>query len=62
MIKLTERQVLAVHEMMIKATGGAFGVRDMGLLNSSLNAPFQSFENKDVFPSLPAKRQRYAVL
>lgn len=55
MIKLTERQVLAVHEMMIKATGGAFGVRDMGLLNSSLNAPFQSFENKDVFPSLLAK-------
>ncbi len=31
MIRLTERQVLSVHEMMIKATGGLDGVHDMGI-------------------------------
>ena len=55
MIRLTERQVLSIHEMMIKATGGSGGVRDVGLLNSSLNAPFQSFGNKEVYPSLLSK-------
>lgn len=55
MIRLTEQQVLTAHEMMINATGGSFGVRDMGLLNSSLNAPFQSFENKEIYPSLLSK-------
>lgn len=55
MIRLTEQQVLSVHEMMIKATGGSSGVRDMNLLQSALNAPFQSFEDKDVYPSLLSK-------
>lgn len=55
MIRLTEQQALSVHEMMIKATGGSGGVRDMGLLQSALNAPFQAFEGKDVYPSLLSK-------
>ncbi|MCM1060661.1 MAG: type II toxin-antitoxin system death-on-curing family toxin [Eubacterium sp.] len=41
--------------MMINATGGLDGVRDMGLLQSSLNAPFQSFEGKEIYPSLLSK-------
>ncbi len=52
MIRLTEHQVLSVHEMMIKATGGSGEVRDMNLLQSALNAPFQAFEGKEVYPSL----------
>ena len=55
MIRLTEQQVLSVHEMMIKATGGSDGVRDMGLLQSALNAPFQAFGGKEVYPSLLSK-------
>lgn len=55
MIRLTERQVLSVHAMMIKATGGSDGMRDMGLLQSALNAPFQAFEGKEVYPSLLSK-------
>ncbi len=55
MIRLTEQQVLLVHEMMIKITGGSLGVRDMGLLESALNAPFQAFEGKEVYPSLLSK-------
>lgn len=55
MIRLTEHQVLSIHEMMIKATGGSGGVRDMNLLQSALNAPFQAFEGKEVYPSLLSK-------
>ena len=55
MIRLTERQVFSVHAMMIKATGGSDGMRDMGLLQSALNAPFQAFEGKEVYPSLLSK-------
>ena len=55
MIRLTERQVLSVNEMMIKAPGGSDGMRDMGLLHSALNAPFQAFEGKEVYPSLLLK-------
>ncbi len=50
MIRLTERQVLSVHEMMIKATGGLGGTRDMGLLQSALNAPFSHSEAMKFIP------------
>lgn len=55
MIRLTEQQVLSVHEMMIKATGGSDGVHDVSLLQSGLNAPFQAFDGKEVYPSLLSK-------
>lgn len=55
MIRLTEQQVLSVHEMMIKATGGSAGIRDTGLLQSALSSPFQAFEGNEVYPSLLSK-------
>lgn len=55
MIKLTEQQVLSVHETMLRTTGGSGGVRDIGLLRSALNAPFQAFGGEEVYPSLLSK-------
>lgn len=55
MIRLTEQQVLSVHAEMINATGGTDGTRDVGLLRSALNSPFQSFGGKEVYPSLLSK-------
>lgn len=52
MIILNKRQVLLLHSRLIAETGGIDGVRDDGLLESSLNAPFQSFGGIDVFPSI----------
>lgn len=52
MKKLSVEQVLAVHKMMIEKTGGSDGIRDAGLLESALNSPFQTFDGKDVYPSL----------
>lgn len=55
MIRLSEQQVISVHSAMIKATGGIDGVRDEKLLDSALNAPFQTFGGKELYPTLLAK-------
>lgn len=55
MIILTKHQVLLVHKMMIERTGGLDGVRDESLLDSALNAPFQTFDGKDIYPALLPK-------
>ena len=44
MIKLTKEQVISIHSSLIEATGGTDGVRDIGLLESALEAPFQTFD------------------
>ena len=58
MIKLTQNQILMLHSELISATGGTDGVRDFGLLSSALNAPFQQFENTDLFPTIQQKAAR----
>lgn len=55
MIRLTEQQILAVHSRMIEITGGSDGVRDRNLLDSALNAPFQTFDGKELYPALLSK-------
>lgn len=55
MIRLTEQQVLSVHSRMIEMTGGSDGVRDRSLLDSALNAPFQTFDGKEIYPALLSK-------
>ena len=58
MIKFTEKQVILLHEQIIKETGGETGLRDTSLLESALLSPFQSFNDKDLFPSIQAKAAR----
>ena len=43
---------------MIEATGGTDGVRDMGLLESALETPFQTFGGQDLYPALIQKAAR----
>ena len=38
-----EEAVIALHDDLVNETGGSVGVRNMGLLISALNAPFQTF-------------------
>lgn len=52
MKKLTKEQVLMIHSELIRETGGSDGLRDDGLLDSALNAPFQGFGDVNIFPSL----------
>lgn len=58
MIKLTIKQVMSIHSSLIEATGGTDGVRDIGLLESALEAPFQTFGGNDLYPTLIQKATR----
>ena len=58
MIRLSKRHILLIHEQLISETGGSYGLRDEGMLDSALNAPFQTFGGEDVYPSLQQKAAR----
>ena len=49
---LDKRQVQLLHQQLIEASGGSPGLRDEGLLESALSAPFQSFGETSAYPSL----------
>lgn len=55
---LTKRQILMLHQHLVEETGGSPGLRDEGLLESALNAPFQSFGDTSAYPSLQQKAAR----
>ena len=52
---LSQNQVLALHTALIQEFGGTDGVRDMGMLESALAAPFQAFGGEFLYPSVQAK-------
>ena len=58
MLRLTVKQVIKLHTQVVMATGGSDGIRDMGLLESAVNAPFQSFGGYDVYPTIYEKAAR----
>jgi len=53
MISLQE--VLGIHEILIQRTGGSFGVRDKGLLESALVRPLSTFDQKELYPTIEEK-------
>lgn len=55
MKRLTKRQILLLHEQLLQEFGGTPGVRDEGLLDSALSAPFQTFDGQSLYPSVQAK-------
>jgi death-on-curing protein len=58
MIIFSKNQLLSLHRELMAETGGLDGLRDDGMLDSALNAPFQSFDGEDVYPSLQQKAAR----
>ena len=58
MIKLTKEQILLLHTQLIETTGGSDGIRDLGLLESALESPFQSYSGEELYPSIQAKAAR----
>ena len=58
MIRLSKTQILLLHEQRIAETGGSSGLREEGMLDSALNAPFQTFGGEDAYPSLQQKAAR----
>ena len=58
MRKLTVKQIISMHTRLVMETGGSDGIRDEGLLESAVNAPFQSFGGYDVYPTIYEKAAR----
>lgn len=52
---LTKAQILLLHRELLRAFGGADGVRDDGLLESAIHAPFATFSGEPLYPSIQAK-------
>lgn len=55
---LNKRQILMLHQHLVDETGGSPGLRDEGLLDSALSAPFQVFGDTSAYPSLQQKAAR----
>ena len=60
MLFLTDDQIRLIHHNMIEETGGSDGIRDAGLLSSSAESPFQTFDGTDLYPTIFQKAARLA--
>lgn len=58
MIRITKEQAALLHSHLISETGGTDGIRDEGLLESAVAAPFQAFGDFETFPSVLQKAAR----
>ncbi len=55
---LIVEQVIELHSRLIQATGGLDGVRDAGLVESSLSSAFSSYFGIEKYPSIEEKAAR----
>lgn len=58
MKKLTKKQILMMHKQLVEQTGGSDKVLDYGLLDSALENPFQTFDGKELYPTIQEKAAR----
>ena len=52
---LSKNEILYLHHRLIEMYGGEDGIRDEGMLDSAINSPFQTFDGKDIYPTLAEK-------
>lgn len=52
---LTVEQVVRLHEMIIDASGGSHGVRDLGAVDSACAQPQMNFGVQELYPTLAEK-------
>jgi death-on-curing protein len=60
MIRLSTETILTIHSKLVAKNGGLDGVRDSHLLDSAINAPFQTFDMQDLYPTLHEKAAQLA--
>ncbi|MBD5390918.1 type II toxin-antitoxin system death-on-curing family toxin [bacterium] len=58
MIKFTKERILLLYQMMVEATGGTFGIRDETMLDSAIEAAYQTFDGVELFPTKLEKAAR----
>lgn len=52
---LTLGEVVELHQQILRLTGGALGMRDLGLLESALAQPKATFDGVELHPTLIEK-------
>ncbi len=52
MKKLSKEHIIMLHDMLVRHTGGASGLRDNGLLESAIGTPFATFDGADLYPTI----------
>lgn len=55
---ISKEQVLSLHSELVADFGGSDGIRDEAILDSALNAPFQTFGGLDLYPGVVEKAAR----
>lgn len=55
---LSVEMVVEVHKRIIATTGGTAGIRDIGLLDSAVNSVYQTYDAKELYPTLIEKAAR----
>lgn len=60
MMFLTVDEIIAPQEKVIAKTGGSYGLRDRGLLESAVYSANNAFGDVEVYPSLEEKAARLA--
>ena len=60
MMLLTVDEIIALQEKIIVKTGGSFGLRDRGLLESAVYSADNAFGEVEVYPTLEEKAARLA--
>ena len=58
-VRLSEEDVLRIHDGMITHFGGEPGIRDVGTFKSQCVMPYQTFGGEDLFPDVYDKAVRY---
>ena len=48
-------QIFELYDEVIRVSGGAYGLRDFGYLESALHQPQQTFAGEDLYPTLHEK-------
>lgn len=57
---ITPQLAVEVNERVVRRFGGLVGVRDMGLLDSALHQPYQSYAGTELYPDPIQKACRLA--
>ena len=58
MFYFSKDDIIYLHGKLILKFGGSDGIRDEGMLESSLNTPLQTFDSSDLYPSPVDKMAR----
>lgn len=58
MKKLSCKHIIMLQQQLVEQSGGSYGIRDNGLLDSAVNSTLQSFDGEDLYPTTIEKGVR----